>query len=155
MKKTYDQIEMNPESRLDLDAFSWTYSQKSGSLSQDDQEVAKGYSGSGPGKNNPAMQEVHNVGPIPRGEWTITGPPVDTKAHGPYVLKLNPAPETETFGRSGFLIHGDSKEHPGTASQGCIVVSRAVREKVWTSGDKDLKVVENDQVETAGPGKRG
>ena len=154
MKKNYDEIKPIPGTGLDLDAFAWTYSQKSGTLSQDDHKVAKGYSGAGQGKNNPAMQEVHNVGPIPQGDWTISGPPADTKTHGPYVLKLRPASETETFGRSGFLIHGDSKEHPGTASQGCIVVSRAVREKVWTSGDKDLKVVENDRVESSAPGKR-
>jgi len=99
MKKTLDQINVNSGNRtIDLDA-SWTYSQKSGSLSQDDHEVARGYSGNAEGKNNPAMQDVHNVGPIPQGDWTVTGPPVDTTTHGPYVLKLNPASETQTFGR--------------------------------------------------------
>src|SRR5579883_1483500 len=125
MKKTLDQTHRDSDNHpLDLDAFAWTYSQKSGLLSQDDREVAHGYSGASDGKNNPEMQDVHNVGPIPQGDWTITGPPVDTKTHGPYVLKLTPAIETETFGRSGFLMHGDSKEHPGTASQGCIIMSR-------------------------------
>jgi Protein of unknown function (DUF2778) len=126
---------------IDLEAFAWTYSQKSGQLDQDGNKVAIGYSGAANGKNNPELQNVHNLGPIPQGDWTITGPPADTKTHGPYVLRLTPEPETETFGRSGFLMHGDSKEHPGTASQGCIVVPRAVREQVWKSGDRDLKVV--------------
>lgn len=125
----------------DLEAFAWTYSQKSGELNQDGNKVATGYSGAGTGKNNPEMQNVHNVGPIPQGDWTVTGPPVDTKTHGPYVLKLTPSDETETFGRSGFLMHGDSKERPGTASQGCIIMPKQVREQVWNSGDHDLKVV--------------
>jgi hypothetical protein len=135
--------------RIDLNAFAWTYSQKSGELDQNGNRVATGYSGAGTGKNNPEMQHVHNVGPIPQGDWTITGPPVDTKTHGPYVLKLAPTIETETFGRSGFLMHGDSREHPGTASEGCIIVPRAVREEVWKSGDRDLKVVADGQSKNA------
>ncbi len=126
---------------IDLEAFAWTYSQTSGELDQDGNKVATGYSGAGIGKNNPVMQNVHNVGPIPQGAWTVTGPPVDTKTHGPYVLKLTPKDETETFGRDGFLMHGDSKDHPGTASQGCIIVSKQVGEQVWNSGDRDLKVI--------------
>jgi hypothetical protein len=86
-------------------------------------------------------ENVPNIGPIPRGDWTVAGPPVDSKDHGPYVLKLNPAPSTETHGRSGFLMHSDSKEHPGSASHGCVILPRAVREAVWQSGDRDLEVV--------------
>jgi hypothetical protein len=125
---------------LDLEA-NWTYAQKSGQLQQDGKPVATGYSGAGPGKNNPAMESVHNVGPIPQGDWTIQGPPVNTAGHGPFVLRLTAEPETETFGRSGFLIHGDSKQAPGEASQGCIILPRAVREQVWESGDHDLEVL--------------
>jgi hypothetical protein len=87
------------------------------------------------------METVPNVGPIPRGDWAIAGPPVDTQDHGPYVLKLHPAPSTETHGRSGFLMHGDSKAHPGSASHGCVILPRAAREEVWQSGDRDLQVV--------------
>lgn len=125
----------------DLQGQAWTYAQKTGDLEQDGRHVATGYSGTGDGKNNPNMQDVRNVGPIPEGDWTIGGPPINTENHGPYVLLLNPTAETETFGRSGFLMHGDSKEHPGGASEGCVILPRAVREKVWTSGDRDLKVV--------------
>ena len=134
---------MNDEPRTapDLKALAWTYSQKTGELHQDGKHISTGYSGASDGKNNPAKQNVHNVGPIPAGDWTITGPPISTTDHGPYVLRLQPGQETETFGRSGFLMHGDSKEHPGTASQGCIIMPRAVREQVWNSGDRDLEVV--------------
>jgi len=124
-----------------LEAQAWTYAQKTGELQQDGKPVATGYSGAGPGKNNPAMQTVHNVGPIPQGDWTIAGPPVKTAEHGPYVLTLKPSADTATFGRSGFLMHGDSKESPGCASQGCVVLPRLVREEVWQSGDRNLEVV--------------
>ncbi len=130
-----------PRSGVDIDAFAWTYAQKTGELQQNGESVATGYSGTGAGKNNPDMENVPNAGPIPRGDWTIAGPPADSKDHGPYVLKLNPAQETDTHGRSGFLMHGDSREHPGSASHGCVILPRAVREEVWKSGDRDLQVV--------------
>ena len=131
------------ESRLtnDLNAQAWTYAQRTGEFQQDGRHVARGYSGAGAGKNNPTMQQVPNVGPIPQGDWTIAGPPVNTHDHGPYVLALKPAPTTETYGRSGFLMHGDSIESPGCASHGCLIMPRPVRERVWNSGDRDLKVV--------------
>jgi type VI secretion system (T6SS) effector TldE1-like protein len=125
----------------DLQGQAWTYSQKTGDLEQDGTHVATGYSGAGEGKNNPSLQNVHNVGPIPQGDWNITGPPFNTDDHGPFVLRLNPVAGTETFSRSGFLMHGDSKEHPGCASEGCVILPRTVREQVWTSCDRDLKVV--------------
>jgi len=130
-----------PETAIEINSQAWTYAQKTGELHQDGQHVATGYSGAGEGKNNPEMQSVRNVGPIPEGDWTIAGPPVNTPEHGPYVLRLTPKDETETFGRSGFLMHGDSKSAPGTASHGCVIMPRTVREQVWDSGDRDLQVV--------------
>lgn len=125
----------------DLNALAWTYAQKTGELQQDGKPVATGYSGAGDGKNNPAMEKVHNVGPIPHGDWTIVGPPVNSAEHGPYVLSLKPSPKTATYGREGFLLHGDSRESPGCASQGCIIMPRAAREQVWKSNDRELHVV--------------
>lgn len=118
----------------------WTYRQTSGELSHDGSLVAKGYSGHKEGVNNPLLQSVKCVGPIPQGSWEISGPPVDTENHGPFVLHLYPKTGTHTFGRSGFLMHGDSVAHPGNASEGCIIMNRATREQVWNSGDKDLEV---------------
>lgn len=117
----------------------WTYYQESGKLAHDGTDAALGYSGAGEGKNNPAMQEAHNVGPIPRGSYTINAPH-DTVTHGPYVLPLTPDPENEMFGRAGFLMHGDSVVAPGTASEGCIIMPRNIREQVWASGDTRLTV---------------
>ncbi len=45
----------------------WTYCQKTGELLQNGVLVATGYSGQGNGRNNPDLQEDHDVGPIPRG----------------------------------------------------------------------------------------
>jgi hypothetical protein len=47
---------------------------------------------------------------------------------------------TNTLGRGGFLIHGDSVRAPGTASQGCIIMDPATRQRISSSGDVDLTV---------------
>lgn len=117
------------------------YQQSTGKLCRDCDYLATGYSGHGVGKNNPAYQQVHDVGPIPQGMWRIASLTIEHTAHGPYVLTLEPAPDTKTFGRSGFLMHGDSILHPGEASLGCIIMPRAIREEVWQSGDTQLSVV--------------
>ena len=126
----------------------WTYNQRTGEMSGKPTPAsmlsALGYSGHAEGKNNPDLQSIHNVGPIPEGRWTILDDPppsTDLGPHGPYVLHLAPKPGTETFGRGGFLIHGDSIHAPGTASLGCIILPRTVREAIWQSGDRDLLVV--------------
>lgn len=121
----------------------WVYEQSTGDLSNDAPNTlrARGYSGFGDGKNNPAMESVPDVGPIPRGEYQV-GVPHDTDSHGPFVMSLTPLPANEMFGRSGFLMHGDSVHAPGTASKGCIIMPRPVREIVWNSGDHRLQVME-------------
>jgi hypothetical protein len=123
----------------------WTYEQTTGRLTRNNQPVGEcGYSGFEDGKNNPAMQAEVDCGPIPRGRYTI-GPVefVDVDGpHGPFVLPLTPDPANEMFGRSGFLIHGDSLAHPGCASRGCIIVPRPTREAIAQRGDCNLDVVE-------------
>ncbi len=103
--------------------------------------VGTGYSGAGIGRNNPALDSVHNVGPIPAGEYTI-GAPEDLAGgpHGPFVLRLEPDPANNMHGRDGFLIHGDAIARPGSASHGCIILPRRVRERIALSGDDRLKV---------------
>ena len=99
-----------------------------------------GYSGAPEGKNNPAKQSVPMVGPIPQGTYVI-GTPFDSPEHGPHAMHLSPDPANDMFGRSGFLMHGDSIEHPGCASEGCIIMPRDVREQVSASPDKLLAVL--------------
>jgi hypothetical protein len=125
----------------------WVYVQIDGALWHGDPEpVCFGYSGAEPnGKNKPNMESVVDVGPIPCGYYTITGPPYDDPKHGQFVLKLIPNPTNQMFGRSGFLMHGDNKNTPGTASLGCIIFPRNVRERIWNSSDRALEVVSGIQ----------
>ena len=118
------------------------WSQFRGELIGPDGSVwGKGYSGAPFARNNPDMQNQPNAGPIPRGGWTI-GDPEDSPHTGPFTLPLMAAPETETFGRNLFRIHGDSAEHPGTASHGCIILPRPVRERIHRENtDRALLVI--------------
>jgi hypothetical protein len=117
----------------------WTYSQGTGKLfDPTGAHVATGYSGKGIGKNNCDMQHVKNVGPIPRGTYTIASP-YNSKKVGPFALPLKPDPKNVMHGRSAFLIHGDNSS--GTASEGCIILGRMMRDKIAYSTDRVLKVV--------------
>ena len=126
----------------------WVYEQESDELSRAQSPsdlptlAGTGYSGRGPGRNSPDFQCLQDVGPIPRGYYDIRNP-VDHPT--PYSLPLKANPETDLCGRSGFFIHGDRETeppyNPGIASEGRIILSRAVREAVWASGDRLLQVV--------------
>lgn len=118
----------------------WSYDQMTGQLAHDAENICYGYSGCGAGLDNPLSQHVQDVGPVPRGKYTI-GAPVDTLSQGPFVLPLTPDQANEMFGRSGFLIHGDNHLRNHSASKGCIVISPvAVRERIAASGDSELQV---------------
>lgn len=116
----------------------WTYDQSSGVLSRAGETVATGYSGKGVHKNKPASEALRGEGPIPAGQWLMTRV-YDSRKVGPYAIALKPVGH-DAHGRSAFLIHGDSISRPGTASNGCIIMPRKARERVWTSGDRDLRV---------------
>ena len=129
-----------------------TYSQGIGTLSAPDGFLATGYAGADAGKNNPAMQDVKNLGPLPRGKYTITGPEcvgttfpcpdchgATAHRHGPYVLRLHPVDGNEMFGRAGFLVHGDNGH--GTASEGCICIGRSFRQQMTSEKYTEIEVV--------------
>ena len=117
----------------------WQYHQQTGKLTRNGRDVGVGYSGSAQGKNNPALEALPNVGPIPRGRYRIS-PPRLHPTKGPITMSLVPV-NHGALGRTRFLVHGDSMSHPGSASEGCIVLSRSVRLIMATSGDTDLEVV--------------
>ena len=120
----------------------WTYQQSTGAVTRADGVViGDGYSGNGPGYNNPLSQDHHDVGPIPQGRWHIAGFFDDTGGKGPVVTHLIPNVGTETFERFGFMIHGDNAAMNHTASEGCIILSRPLREQIAESGDTELLVV--------------
>jgi hypothetical protein len=97
------------------------------------------YSGRGAGLNNPAMENIHNFGPIPKGTWSI-GPFFNDPEKGPDVCHLTPTQGMETFGRSGFMIHGDNDRMNFTASEGCIVAARFIRVAIQNNACKILEV---------------
>lgn len=119
----------------------WIYEQASGTLTAPGGTPAfLGYSGKGVCKNDPAAQMVKNQGPIPQGSYrtlaAITHPTL-----GRLAIHLEPDPANEMFGRTAFLIHGDSIRAPGSASEGCIIMAREAREAVDASSDRVLQVV--------------
>jgi len=120
----------------------WTFEQLTGNFIDPTGSLqGKGYSGQPPHRNNPDSQTIPNQGPIPQGLWQAVELIPESTNHGPFVIRLEPYSQTVTFGRSGFLIHGDSIPHPGYASEGCVIMSRDVRELFWNSPDHDLEVI--------------
>ena len=100
-----------------------TYSQSNGLIvNSDGGQIAAGWAGHGQGKNNPIMEDVQCVGPLPRGLYRVG----EWQTHprlGQHCAPLTQV-QGESFGRSGFWIHGPSRdpEKYGQESEGCIVV---------------------------------
>jgi hypothetical protein len=128
----------------------WLYRQSTGELSYQPPDSlgggppapkGTGYSGNGVGYNNPAEQNTENVGPIPRGTWTI-GTQEDITTNSGHELKaaMRLTPIDVTTDRSGFLIHGDNSKGDNSASQGCIILGPSIRDMIGKSSDKTLRV---------------
>jgi hypothetical protein len=117
----------------------WTYHQADGTLydPQGNAVASDAYSGAGVGRNNSAMEQMPNVGPIPRGTYQIEHSRHSPRT-GPVSMNLTPQPGNQMFGRSAFMIHGDNRTH--TASQGCIILRRDLREQIDGSDDRELTV---------------
>lgn len=119
----------------------WIYKITTGEMSREDKRFI-GYSGAGhtyaEGRNNPNMQHVVAVGPIPVGFYAI-GMPHYSSNTGPYTMNLDPLPPTDTHGRSLFRIHGNNSTDD--ASHGCIILPPTARRAVWDSGDHTLEVI--------------
>jgi hypothetical protein len=135
---------------------SWTYEQKTGKLFHNGGFSAQGYSGFGEGRNNPSMQDHVGLGPLPCGIYTgevikdESGEQCDYEGKAKPVIRLHPAATNQMFGRAGFLIHGDSRSAPGTASQGCMIEAHDERvyiARMIETGDDQFEVV--SQIETA------
>lgn len=105
--------------------------------------LAYGYAGAPGFVNDPSATHIKDKGPIPVGEYDIGAAEDRPDSTGPFSLPLTPRPGTDTFGRSGFFIHGDSREFAGQqrASDGCIILARFARERIAASPDKILSVI--------------
>lgn len=124
---------------------SWRYEQATGRLYRPDgTHAATGYAGGNCGKNpeganNPDMQDVKSVGPLPKGVYT-KGEVVLQSHLGPFAIPLVPHEDNQMFGRSGFFMHGDTTPS-GNASEGCIIQTRAVRKEFYASEDNEIEVI--------------
>lgn len=123
----------------------WVYEQSSGRLyAPDGTHAATGYAGGNEGKNpegvnNHEQQNIKSIGPLPVGVY-IFGEVVQQSQLGPFAIPLVPNQDNVMFGRGGFFMHGDTTPS-GNASEGCIIMPRAVRDEVYGSGDKQLAVI--------------
>jgi len=141
----YGYVMNDPVNWVDVVGLYWEYSQSSGQMTHVDNKTGKstplvqGYSGKGKGVNDPSMENVPFVGPIPKGAYDIM-PPL-WKPQTKWGLDLEPRPGTNTFGRINFRIHGDNGKNNKSGSKGCIIINDPFRSKIWNSGDHELRVV--------------
>ena len=125
-----------------------SYSQSTGVLTMPNGQKYTGHAGKGVGLNNPDMQHIRYIGPLPQGFYTL-GVWQDGKKYGPgdaklgpFVCRLTPSESNKMFGRDGFFFHGGDGSEPPTDSEGCIVLFRAARNAIAASGETRLHVVE-------------
>lgn len=127
----------------------WTYVQRTGNLYRNGALMAQGYSGYLEGRNNPTIEAVANVGPIPVDTYRI-GRAFTHRDAGPVTLRLTPL-DGKAGGagvnRAGFLIHGDNRT--GDASRGCIILPRVMRTRIdmaVAAGDDQLEVIAEERM---------
>lgn len=124
----------------------WIMSQSNGRVYRTDgTHAATGYSGGGGGShpeavNNHSMQDRKGIGPTPVGFY-LFGDPVNDSHLGPLAIPLIPLDSNQMFGRVGMYWHGDNEKMNHSASDGCGIMPRAIREEVIASGDKQLAVI--------------
>ncbi|QJC55795.1 Protein RhsD [Polaromonas vacuolata] len=140
---TYQYVGGNPLSYVDPRGLDWVYSQSTGQTTHVDSNgnsanVGTGYAGTSNGRNNPAMQNVSNVGPLPRGTYDIGAGHYSSNT-GPNTMNLTPKPGTDTLGRDLFRIHGNNAAND--ASHGCVILGPNIRNQINNSADRVLRVV--------------
>ena len=107
---TYAYAGNDPVIYVDPFGLCWVYSQSTGQLTHVDANgnvdytANRGYSGYGPGVNNPAMESVQATqhgdpaGPIPSGYYSI-GRPFHSAQTGPGAMRLTPLGGINPYGR--------------------------------------------------------
>ena len=126
---------------------SWSYRQDKGMMFKPDGTLlyADGYAGGNKGQNpeginNPLMQFVKDVGPLPQGKYTM-GTPVEGTQLGKLAIPLYADLGNDMGGREGFYIHGDLVDGPPlSASDGCIIAPHDARVTMAASDDKVVEV---------------
>ena len=86
------------------------------------------YAGNGACVNDASMTWVKEHGPLPVGRYFIGAPQDRPGSVGVFALPLEPDPANDMMGRGSFWIHGDNPAMDHSASDGCVVAARAIRE---------------------------
>lgn len=123
---------------------SWTYVIDTGVLlTPSGLLMSRGYAGAPGYVNDPSATAISFKGPIPEGDYEIGAMEDHPESVGESALPLTPIAGTDTHGRDGFFMHGDSIRNAGLreASDGCIVQPLFARRQVDTSPDKLLNVI--------------
>lgn len=119
----------------------WTYKQATGELANPAGDVVEvGYAGAQPYVNQPLAEWRENLGPLPTGLYRL-GDAYDHPNLGPCAIPLGPHPDNQMYGRDDFFVHGDTESMDQTASQGCIIMSRATRDQLVASDIRVLEVI--------------
>jgi hypothetical protein len=124
----------------------WKFEQVSGKLFDPNGVLAGlGYAGGDTGKrldgvNNPALQSIKDVGPLPCGLYTFQTPILESHL-GKFAIPLIPDSTNIMYNRGNFFVHGDLiSGSPHSASEGCIILPRPTRNAMWASPDHLLLV---------------
>jgi hypothetical protein len=57
------------------------------------------------------------------------------------MVRLTPIKGANVYGRTGFVMHGESAGHSGEASNGCIIVKLDTWWRIWNSNDYIIRIV--------------
>lgn len=120
----------------------YVYEQSTGKLFREGRLIGIGYAGREIDKNIPESQCKHGLGPLPRGFYTI-GKSYTHPHLGPLCFNLEPDAANDMCDppRALFRIHADAIGNPGSASDGCVVMGKAIRMQIEVAGDTRLQVV--------------
>ena len=131
----------------------WILKQSTGQLYDNTLKlIGTGWAGHGAGFNNPTMQNVEGVGPLPCGLYK-KGTAINDPKMGPLTIPLIPDENNVMFGRSGFFMHGhtptytsdgyyiDPSGNKEPISDGCSIQEHLVRQAFNDSKDVYLAVI--------------